>query len=469
MDDTTQKLWGGRFASPTADDMRLFNDSFRFDRRLVNADIDGSMAWSKALAAAGFITTEECEALLLGLEQVRQEFAENRFEPKQGDEDIHTAVERRLGELDCTGPIALKLHTGRSRNDQVATDLRLFCRDIVVRTLNKRLLMVQEALLAQAEQHTTTAMPGYTHLQRAQPITFAHWCLAFVEMLERDRMRLHDANQRMDSMPLGCGALAGNSLGIDRAALAAELGFTTIAHNSLDAVSDRDFVAELLFCCSLIGIHLSRMAEDVIIYSSAEFGFIELSDAYSTGSSLMPQKKNPDSMELLRGKSGRLIGNLMALLTVLKGLPQAYNKDLQEDKEPLFDSFDILDLSMRVAADAIVTMRPNPERMAAALDDAMLATDLADALVGRGVPFREAHSKVGRLVRRALELHVPLRDLPLKEYQAIQPDLDDTIFAVFDFAHSVARKQSIGGTAPEQVVQVIARWRKRTNDAECSL
>jgi argininosuccinate lyase len=273
--------------------------------------------------------------------------------------------------------------------------------------------------------------------------------------------RLHDTARRTSVLPLGSGALAGNSLGIDRAALAERLGFAALAENSLDAVSDRDFVAEMLFACSLIGVHLSRLAEDLIIYSSTEFGFIELADAYSTGSSLMPQKKNPDSLELLRGKSGRLLGNLVTLLTALKGLPLAYNKDMQEDKEPLFDSLDTLDLGLRVAAAAIATLRVDAERMAAALEDAMLATDLADELVRRGVSFREAHSQVGRMVRRALELGSGLRHLPLEEYRAIQPDLDESVYTVFDFEQSVARKASIGGTAPERVREQVAAWQER--------
>lgn len=464
----SHQLWGGRFAAPTADEMRQFNDSFRFDRRLADADVTGSVAWARALADAGLITPGERDALVQGLNQVRLEFAEDRFEPGPGDEDIHTAVERRLHEL--IGPVALKLHTGRSRNDQVATDIRLFCL-AAAQTLQTRLAQLQHALIDQAEQHAATLMPGYTHLQRAQPITFGHWCLAYVEMFERDRMRLEDAATRTRVLPLGSGALAGNSLGVDRAALAAMLSdhqgypyFDSLANNSLDAVSDRDFVAEMLFGAALIGVHLSRMAEDLILYSSAEFGFIELSDAYSTGSSLMPQKKNPDSMELLRGKSGRLIGNLVALLTVLKGIPLAYNKDMQEDKEPLFDSFDTLNLGLRIATAAIASLRANPERMSAALEDAMLATDLADELVRHGVAFREAHGKIGRLVRRALELRVNLRDLPLAEYQVVQPDLDASIYALFDFARSAARKDSPGGTAPQRVSEQIARWREMLPD-----
>ncbi|NJN18452.1 MAG: argininosuccinate lyase [Oscillochloris sp.] len=452
------KLWGGRFAAPTSETMRLYNDSFRFDGRLFDADISGSIAWAGALEEAGLISAEECETLIQGLELVRREFADGNFVALEGDEDIHTAVERRLREL--VGDAALKLHTGRSRNDQVATDMRLFC-IAAARQISEHLLALQLALLDQAEAHAATLMPGYTHLQRAQPITFGHWCLAYVEMYERDRQRLGDAVRRARILPLGAGALAGNSLGIERERLTEALDeFDAVSGNSLDAVSDRDFVAELLFVFALCGVHLSRLAEDLVLYSSSEFGFVELDDAYSTGSSLMPQKKNPDSMELLRGKSGRLIGNLVTLLTVLKGLPMTYNKDMQEDKEPLFDSLDTLNLGLQVAAAAVATMMPQPARMAAALDDAMLATDLADALVRRGVPFREAHGKVGRLVRRTLELRVGLRHLPLEEYQAVQPDLDENIYGIYDFAQSVARKDSSGGTAPERVREQCARWRE---------
>lgn len=451
------RLWGGRFDEPTAEEMRRFQDSFRFDVRLAEMDIDGSLAWSRALEEAGLITSEEGETLRQGLNLVRLEFTDGRFQAVEGDEDIHTAVERRLGEL--VGEVALKLHTGRSRNDQVATDMRLFA-IAAARLVGDRLRALQLALLEQAEAHASTLMPGYTHLQRAQPITFGHWCLAYVEMFERDRQRLEDATARTRTLPLGSGALAGNSLGVERERLTEALDeFDAVAGNSLDAVSDRDFVAELLFAFALAGVHLSRLAEDLVIYSSAEFGFVELADAYSTGSSLMPQKKNPDSMELLRGKSGRLVGNLVTLLTMLKGLPMTYNKDLQEDKEPFFDSLDTLDLSLQVAAAAVATMEVRPARMAQALDDSMLATDLADELVRLGVPFRQAHAKVGRLVRRALELGVPLRGLPLSEFQAVQPELDERVYAIFDFARSVEHKNSLGGTAPQRVLEQCARWR----------
>ncbi len=450
------RLWGGRFSEPTAAEMRRFNDSFRFDRRLADVDITGSIAWASALAQAGLISETEHAELVRGLELVRAEFANGTFVALESDEDIHTAVERRLREL--IGDAALKLHTGRSRNDQVATDMRLYTIGIA-RQLDRRLRDLQLALLAQAEQHADTLMPGYTHLQRAQPITFGHWCLAYVEMFARDRSRLRDAIARMRVLPLGAGALAGNSLGVERERLTELLDeFDELSANSLDAVSDRDFVAETLFICALIGIHLSRLAEDVILYASSEFGFVELADAYSTGSSLMPQKKNPDSMELLRGKSGRLLGNLVALLTVLKGLPLTYNKDMQEDKEPLFDSFDTLDLGLQVAAAAIATMNVRRERMAAALDDAMLATDLADELVRRGVPFRVAHGKAGQLVQRAIALGTSLRHLPLSEYQAVEPSLDASIYTVFDMARSVAQKASYGGTAPQRVREQCARW-----------
>ncbi|MEI8308922.1 MAG: argininosuccinate lyase [Chloroflexales bacterium] len=451
------KLWGGRFSAPTAVDMALYNDSFRYDVRLADVDIVGSIAWAGALAEAGLISAEEREQLVQGLGLVRLEFADGRFVKMPSDEDIHTAVERRLGEL--VGEVALKLHTGRSRNDQVATDMRLFAIG-AARMVQDRILGLQVALLGQAEHHTDTVMPGYTHLQRAQPITFGHWCLAYVEMFDRDRHRLEDATARTRTLPLGAGALAGNSLGVERERLTESLDeFDAVSSNSLDAVSDRDFVAELLFTFALTGIHLSRLAEDLVLYSSAEFGFVELADGYSTGSSIMPQKKNPDSMELLRGKSGRLIGNLVGLLTTLKGLPMTYNKDMQEDKEPFFDSLDTLDLGLRVAAAAVDTLEVQPARMRASLDDAMLATDLADEMVRLGTPFREAHAKVGRLVRRGIELRLPLRELPLAEFQAVQPTFDERVYAIFDFARSVARKDSLGGTAPQRVAEQCARWR----------
>ena len=456
------KLWGGRFSAETDALMRQLNDSIRFDIRLWEADICGSIAYAGALAAAGIITRREGAQLVRGLKAVRAEFAAGAFVVQPGDEDIHTAVERRLKEL--IGDVAGKLHTGRSRNDQVATDMRLFCRAAIA-DLKSEIAYLQTALLTQAQAHVDTVMPGYTHLQRAQPITFAHWCLAYFWMLARDVDRLNDCAARVNVMPLGSGALAGNPFPIDRQALAAALGFAAISQNSLDAVSDRDFVAELLFDCALLGAHLSRLAEDLVIYSSAEFGFVTFSDAYSTGSSLMPQKKNPDAMELARAKSGRLVGNLVSVLTMLKGLPMTYDKDMQEDKEPLFDSLDTLALTLPVLAGAIGTLRVNADRMRAALDPAMLATDVAEYLVRRGVPFREAHHLAGRAVALSESKGARLDELSDADWQSISPRFGPDIRDVFNVAQSVASRDVAGGTSPRAVREQIRQaraWLRKT-------
>lgn len=450
------KLWGGRFNRTTDELMERFNASIGFDWRLWKADIQGSIAYTKALQHARLLTAAERDRLIQGLEAVAREFEAGQFEIKPSDEDIHTAVERRLGEL--IGEVAGKLHTGRSRNDQVATDLRLYLMGEIP-GLRQKLSELQEAIVNKAEQHLEVVMPGYTHLQRAQPVLFSHWLLSYFWMLQRDRERLDDLEKRVAVLPLGAGALAGHALGIDRQFLADELGFHALCENSMDAVSDRDFVAEFLFWGALVQTHLSRLAEDLIIWSSAEFGFVELDDAYATGSSLMPQKKNPDSLELLRGKVGRMVGHLVALLTVLKGLPSTYNKDLQEDKEPLFDALDTLKLALPVAAGVVRTLRVNAEAMAAALDDAMLATDLADYLVRRGVPFRQSHELVGRAVRRAEALGVPLRELPLTEFQTISDAFESDLYTVFDHRRSVEARDSYGGTATAAVRQQIERAR----------
>jgi len=455
------KLWGGRFQGSTSALMRRFNDSIGFDIRLWEADIRGSIAYAQALAHAGVLSPQEAEALVHGLEMVRAEFAEGRFQVQPDDEDIHTAVERRLGEL--VGAVAGKLHTGRSRNDQVATDLRLFALD-GLRDVQSALCDVQRALLEQARLHVHTVMPGYTHLQRAQPLSFAHWCMAYFWQLARDAERLDDCARRIAALPLGAGALAGNPFRLDRLSLAQALGFPAVMQNSLDAVSARDFVAELLFCWALLGVHLSRLAEDLILYSSAEFGFVTFDDAYATGSSLMPQKKNPDAMELVRGKAGRLTGNLVSLLTVLKGLPMSYNKDLQEDKQPLFDSLDALTLALPVAAGAIRSLKVNAARMRAALDPAMLATDVAEYLVRKGVPFRQAHHLVGRAVALAEARGVPLSVLPLADWQSISPHFAADVFDVFDFERSLASRDVVGGTSPRAVrvqIRQAERWLKR--------
>jgi argininosuccinate lyase len=445
-------LWGGRFSEQADQALRNLNDSIAFDRRMYAEDIAGSIAYAGALAAAGVITEAEAEAIIKGLNQVRAEFDAGIFLLAPGDEDIHTAVERRLVEL--VGDVGGKLHTGRSRNDQVATDFRLW-----VMSANNRidglLLGVQNALIRQAEQNIETLMPGYTHLQPAQPITAAHWLMSFFWMLARDRERLVDAVRRTAVMSLGSGALAGTPFPIDRVKLAEELGFNSHSQNSLDAVSDRDFVIETLFVLALTGAHLSRLAEDLIIYSNPAFGFIVLDDRYSTGSSLMPQKRNADPMELTRGKAGRLIGHLVGLLTTLKGLPSGYNKDLQEDKEALFDAVDTLSNLLPVITAVVATLRVDREKMEAALDDELLATDLADYLVHRGMPFRQAHHVVGQVVRVAVERGVSLNHLPLTRLQEISTLFDADVADVFDFAESVRRRRAPGGTAPEAVREQI--------------
>jgi len=330
-----------------------------------------------------------------------------------------------------------------------------------IASLREALVNLQKAIIEKAEAHIEVIMPGYTHLQPAQPVLFSHWLLSYFWMLERDRQRLGELEQRTSILPLGGGALAGHALGIDRQFLAQQLGFTRLAANSMDAVSDRDHIIEFLAWAALLQVHLSRLAEDLITWSSAEFGFVELDDAYATGSSLMPQKKNPDSLELLRGKAGRLIGHLVALLTTVKGLPSTYNKDLQEDKEPLFDAMDTLELALPVAAGVIATLKVHPQRMAEALDDGMLATDLADYLVQRGVPFRRSHHLVGQVVRRALERGVPLRELPLEEFREVTEEFGEDVYQVFDFRRSVEARDSYGGTATQAVRQQLARARER--------
>lgn len=445
-------LWGGRFDEPTDDDLRALNDSIGFDQRLYEQDIKGSVAYARALEHADVITTNEAEAIVDGLFRVLAEFEDGVFEYKAGDEDIHTAVERRLIEL--IGAVGGKLHTGRSRNDQVATDFRLWVM-AAIDDIDQRLRILQEALIAQSEQHIDTLLAGYTHLQPAQPITAAHWLMSFFWMLDRDRARLRDARQRTAVSPLGSGALSGTPFNIDRAKLAKRLGFHAYSQNSLDAVSDRDFVAETLFTLALTSTHLSRLAEDVIIYSNPSFGYITLHDRYSTGSSLMPQKRNADPMELARGKSGRLIGHLSGLLTTLKGLPSGYNKDLQEDKEALFDAVDTLQKLLPVFTAVIHTLQINADAMRDALQEELLATELADYLVAKGLPFREAHHAVGRVVRLAGEMQKPPSQLEQSQLQAISPLFDTDVSAVFDFAAAVARRRAPGGTAPDAVREQI--------------
>lgn len=445
-------LWGGRFTEPTDEHLQALNDSIGFDQRMYAQDIAGSIAYARALGKAAVITPDEAETIIGGLETVLTEFETGQFALKAGDEDIHTAVERRLTEL--VGPVGGKLHTGRSRNDQVATDFRLWVLDAIDK-LDGELLAFQHALIEQAEPHLHTLLPGFTHLQPAQPITLAHWLMSFFWMVARDRDRLADARRRCSVSPLGSGALAGTPFPVDRAAIAAELGFSSHSQNSLDAVSDRDFVVETLAALAIMGTHFSRLAEDVIIYSNPLFGFITLDDRYSTGSSLMPQKRNADPMELTRGKAGRLIGHLTWLLTTLKGLPSTYNKDLQEDKQSLFDSIDTVSSLLPVVTAVIRTLKVNPARMLAALDEDMLATDLADYLVKKGMPFRQAHHVSGQAVRLAGDSGVKLSQLSLEQLQGLSALFAEDVQTVFDFERSVAQRNNVGGPAPEAVIEQI--------------
>lgn len=438
------QLWGGRFSEGPDNQMRALNDSIKFDQRLYRVDIEASIAYAGTLGSAGLLSEAEVQAIQQGLQTVLAEFEAGQFEFQPSDEDIHTAVERRL--IEHIGPLGGKLHTGRSRNDQVATDIRLWLRDACAVIIHQ-LVLVQRSLVEQAEAHSDTIMPGYTHLQPAQPITVGHWLMSFFWMLQRDRMRLSECQARLNISPLGSSALAGTPYPIDREALAKSMGFDGITQNSLDAVSDRDSIAEFLFCASLIGIHLSRLGEDVLLYSNPAFGFIKLPDAYSTGSSIMPQKRNADPMELARGKAGRLVGNLNGLLTTLKGLPSGYNKDLQEDKEPLFDSFDTLVSVLPVVAGMIQTLGFVPEKMEAALDDGLLATELADWLVlEKGIPFREAHHLVGQVVKATEERQIPLWELSLADYQTISSHFDTHLYDVLDFTSAIRKRAVPGGT-----------------------
>ena len=405
---------------------------------------------------SGILSEEEYASVSAGLTTIRDEFLSGQFSFAPSDEDIHTAVERRLTEL--IGDAAGKLHTGRSRNDQVATDFRLWMLQAVP-ALQTALRGLQAALVEQAESAGEIVMPGYTHLQRAQPILLAHWWLSHYWPLQRDLARLSDLTLRISVMPLGSGALAGVPFEIDRIALAKSLGFDEVSQNSLDAVSDRDFAAEYLFCATMIGIHLSKLAEQIVLYTSAEFGFFELSDAFSTGSSLMPQKKNPDVFELTRGKAGTMIGLLTGLLATLKGLPSTYDKDLQEDKAPVFQATDTLFAILPVLTGALKTIAVKAERMQKAIDPTMMATDLADYLVDRGVPFREAHAMAGKAVRAAAEVKLSLAEMPLEAYQAIGP-FEADVYQVFDPLKSIQKRNAIGGTSLQSVKNQIAKCRK---------
>jgi argininosuccinate lyase len=450
------KLWGGRFTGEADAEFAKFNASFSFDKRLIEADIEGSFAQAEALVKVGILTADEAEKILAALQEILRRSREDKtYLDSREAEDVHSFVEAELVAL--IGDTGYKLHTGRSRNDQVATDLRLFLRGEIDNTLQS-VRDMQSALLELAEANPDCIIPGYTHLQRAQPILLAHYLLAYFEMLKRDALRLAEIRQRVNQLPLGSGALAGTGFAIDREALAARLGFEGVCENSLDAVSDRDFVIEFIGAAALIMVHLSRLAEDFIIYSTNEFSFIELSDAVSTGSSLMPQKKNPDSLELIRGKAGRVFGHQAALLATVKGLPLAYNKDMQEDKEALFDTLDTLRGSLRVMATVLRNTRVNAERTRAAASVGFLnATDLADYLVRKGLAFRLAHELVGRVVNHAMQKGIALEDVTLADYQQFSPLFSGDLYEALQLETSLANKPALGGTSPVRVREALAK------------
>lgn len=447
-----QKPWGGRFAAATDKLVEAFTASIDFDRRLYREDIAGSAAHCRMLAASGIISPEDADLILHGLAEVREEIEAGAFPFRQDLEDIHMNVEARLRER--IGPAAGRLHTARSRNDQVALDLRLYVRATCVETV-ERLVALQEALLSLAASHQEVVLPGYTHLQRAQPVTLAHHLLAYFEMFQRDGERLREAYGRTNVSPLGSGALAGVPYPLDRELVARELGMAGITRNSLDAVGDRDFAAEYIFDAALCQMHLSRLAEEVVLWSSAEFGFVELDDAFATGSSIMPQKKNPDVAELTRGKTGRVYGDLVAILTILKGLPLAYNRDLQEDKEALFDAADTVLASLGVFAPLLATMQVRADVTRATADAGFsLATDLADYLARQGLPFREAHEVVGGLVRRCLAEGKTFADLTLADFQSASSLFGPDVRQI-TVESALAARDVPGGTAPARVSQAL--------------
>ncbi|MEW8286747.1 MAG: argininosuccinate lyase [Candidatus Thiodiazotropha endolucinida] len=453
------KPWSGRFNEPTDAFVEAFTASVGFDRRLYQYDIQGSIAHATMLARQGILSDSERDAIVLGLKQIRKRIEQGDFTWSVSLEDVHMNVESALTEV--IGDAGKKLHTGRSRNDQVATDIRLWLRD-EIEQIRDAILRLQTALLDKAELEADTILPGFTHLQTAQPLSFGHHMMAWFEMLERDRERLADCNRRLNVMPLGAAALAGTTYPIDRHMTAELLGFSRPAENSLDAVSDRDFAIEFSAAASILMMHLSRFSEELIIWSSAQFGFIELSDSFCTGSSIMPQKKNPDVPELIRGKSGRIFGHLIALLTLMKSQPLAYNKDNQEDKEPLFDSVDNVKGSLKVFADMVPAINCRKEAMRqATMQGFATATDLADYLVRKGIPFRDAHEVVGRAVAFGVAEGRDLSQMKLQELQRFSSEIEADVFDILTLEGSLAARDHIGGTAPNQVRRAIARARER--------
>ncbi len=450
----TKNLWGGRFTDSPDQTFAEFNNSFRFDKRLFEADVRASLAHCEGIFQAGVLTRLESDRIKIGLLTIlkRSDFDKDYFNDSTV-EDVHSFIESRLVQL--VGDAGKKLHTGRSRNDQVATAFRLWLRDEVIE-IAQVTRALQQSLIDAAENQKLAVLPGYTHLQRAQPIMWAHWCLAYFEMLARDRERLDEVWRRVNILPLGSAALAGTAYEIDREAVAKELDFEGVTANSLDAVSDRDFAIEFVGACALIMVHLSRFAEDLILYASSEFQFIELSDAVSTGSSLMPQKKNPDALELIRGKAGRVFGHQTALLAMMKGLPMAYNKDMQEDKEAVFDTVDTVKKSLKVAAIVMKNLRLREDKTHQAATKGYLnATELADYLVQKGVPFRTAHDAVGRTVLYAITVGKELNELSLDDFQRFSKEIADDVFEALSLEKTLASKNQIGGTSPERVFEAL--------------
>lgn len=439
------KLWGGRFRKPTAPELERLGSSIDFDRRLAREEIEANRAYARQLKLVGVLTDDELPRILDGLDRVEETLA---GEPLLEDEDIHTAVERLLG--DTVGEVAGKLATGRSRNDLAATEFRLYLSRAIAQ-LASELSRLQTVLLARAREATDAILPGYTHLRRGQPVVFAQYLLAYFWSIQRDRERFIAARARCLESPLGAGALAGNPFGVDRAALAKELGFHSVLPNSIDAISARDYALEFLSASAILATHLSRMAEDLILWSSPEFGFVKLDESYATGSSLMPQKQNPDGLELIRGKSGRLVGNLVSLLTTVKGLATGYQRDLQEDKEPVFDSLDTLANTLPVMRGTVETLALDREGMRRALSLDLLATDLADYLVHKGLAFRSAHKVAGQVLARASELSLAPDRLPLPELEKLSELFEEDVASVWDFDQAIARKTSEGGVAPEAI------------------
>ena len=443
------KLWGGRFREHTNRLVETFTSSLEIDQRLYSQDVQGSIAHAQTLNRAGVLTKREAATIIEGLNRVRRELDADRFTFLPHDEDIHMAIERRLTEL--IGPVGGKLHTGRSRNDQVTTDLRLYLREALA-SLTGEITQFQRALITQARKHIDVIMPGYTHLQRAQPVLLAHHLLAYVEMMERDKNRLRDALTRINVMPLGSGALAGTNYAVDRAYTARLLGFSSLSENSLDAVSDRDYVIETLSALAIVIMHLSRLSEELVLWSSQEFQFVELPDSFCTGSSMMPQKKNPDVPELIRGKTGRVYGHLLGVLTLMKGLPLSYNRDLQEDKEAVFDALDTVSTSVKLCAELIGGLAVNRAALAHAAESGyLLATELADYLVTRSLPFREAHEVTGRIVRDCIDQRRDLRSLSLSDLRAYSSLFEKDVLDVLTLEGAIERKAQVGGTARSRV------------------